>query len=486
MSFKPSKIVLIVLLFFAIFTRFYKLNWSNDYYFHPDENNMAMSLSQLTPKDLNPHFFAYGQFPLYLGYFSLRLLNLPNTMANSILILRFYSALFSFLSLYFFYKTFPNIYFIILLIFTPGLIQLAHFGTTESLLILVFIINLFLSKLLLEKVKYKYIFWATVISAVGISTKISALFFVLPILLTLFLKKSWSIIPYLFFTFIFSLFLSPYNLISFPEFLSSMRYETAVASGALPVFYTQQFSKTIPYLFQFTHIFPYVVGLPVFIFSFFSFKKIKDIFKNKFNFIVFISTFLYFLYFAQLYVKWTRFMSPIFFIFPLLASLFIKRFPRLIFLAILPGCFFIINYFKTDTRILASNYLTNNLPPNSTLLSESGNVTSLPLGISDINTIDYDFYNDNYSPNELAQILTKSNYILVPSRRVFKNYSFPYHQNLFNGELGFSIKKVFQPFPDFLLNSENAEETWTVFDRPTLRLYQKNKPFSADDYEKIL
>ena len=99
---------------------------------------------------------------------------------------------------------------------------------------------------------------------------------------------------------------------------------------------------------------------------------------------------------------------------------------------------------------------------------------------------DYDFYNDNYSPNELAQILTKSNYILVPSRRVFKNYSFPYHQNLFNGELGFSIKKVFQPFPDFLLNSENAEETWTVFDRPTLRLYQKNKPFSADDYEKIL
>ena len=146
MSFKPSKIVSIVLLFFAIFTRFYKLNWSNDYYFHPDENNMAMSLSQLTPKDLNPHFFAYGQFPLYLGYFSLRLLNLPNTMANSILILRFYSALFSFLSLYFFYKTFPNIYFIILLIFTPGLIQLAHFGTTESVLIFVFIINLFLSK----------------------------------------------------------------------------------------------------------------------------------------------------------------------------------------------------------------------------------------------------------------------------------------------------------------------------------------------------
>lgn len=486
MYFKPSKIILAVLFFFAVFTRFYKLNWGDGYYFHPDENNMATALSQLTPQNLNPHFFAYGQFPLYLGYFSLRLFNLPNTMLNSTIILRFYSAFFSLLSLYFFYKTFPNIYFLILLIFTPGLIQLAHFGTTESLLILVFINNLFISKLLLNKVKFKYLFWASVISAVGISTKISALFFTLPVLLALFLKKSWSIIPFIFFTFIFSLILSPYNLISFPDFLSSMRYETAVASGALPVFYTQQFSKTIPYLFQFTHIFPYVVGLPVFIFSFFSLKNFKKIFKDKFNSIVFISTSLYFLYFAQLYVKWTRFMSPIFFVFPLLASYFIKRFPRLIFLAILPGCFFMVNYFKTDTRIIASNYLTNNLPSNSTLLSESGNVISLPLGAPDINTIDYDFYNDNYSPQKLAQTLVRSDYILVPSRRVFKNYSFPYHQNLFNEKLGFSLQKVFQPFPDFLLKSENAEETWTVFDRPTLRFYQKTKIFSATDYEKAL
>ena len=97
MSFKPRVFLLILLLTFA--TRFIGLTWGNGYYFHPDENNMAIALSQLKLSDLNPHFFAYGQFPLYLGFFSLKAINIPNDFNNSILILRFWSAIFSVLAI---------------------------------------------------------------------------------------------------------------------------------------------------------------------------------------------------------------------------------------------------------------------------------------------------------------------------------------------------------------------------------------------------
>ncbi|MFA5894909.1 MAG: hypothetical protein WC851_03985 [Candidatus Shapirobacteria bacterium] len=39
---------------------------------------------------------------------------------------------------------------------------------------------------------------------------------------------------------------------------------------------------------------------------------------------------------------------------------------------------------------------------------------------------------------------------------------------------------------DIILNQELAEETWTVFDHPTIRIYKKVNNLSLEDYEKIL
>jgi hypothetical protein len=52
--------------------------------------------------------------------------------------------------------------------------------------------------------------------------------------------------------------------------------------------------------------------------------------------------------------------------------------------------------------------------------------------------------------------------------------------------LGFSLIKEFTPATDFLLNPENAEETWTVFDRPTIRIYQKTTPLTLSQYQQLL
>ena len=146
----------------------------------------------------------------------------------------------------------------------------------------------------------------------------------------------------------------------------------------------------------------------------------------------------------------------------------LKNFPNSFFWNF-TGILFFANYFLPDTRVQASDFILKNIPQNSTILSESGNVVNLPLS-GNFQVTNYDFY--NYDPTLLEPLINNSEYILVPSRRVFKNYDLPYHRDLFSGKLPFQLWHTFSPLPDFLLNGENAEETWTVFDRPTIRLYQ--------------
>ena len=62
-------LLLLVVVSAGIFLRFYNLNWGAPFYFHPDERNIASSISQLNfPENFNPKFFAYGSLPLYVTF----------------------------------------------------------------------------------------------------------------------------------------------------------------------------------------------------------------------------------------------------------------------------------------------------------------------------------------------------------------------------------------------------------------------------------
>lgn len=496
MSFK----LVVLFLFLILITRFIKPDWGNGFFFHPDENNMATSVFQMSSNNLNPNFYVYGQFPLYLTFFTTS----NHSFHQIILTLRFWSAVFSSISVLFFYliakelfkKKSTVIISTLLIIFNPGLIQLAHFGTTESLLVLVFTINLFLSFKILKNYKFRYIFFASIISGIGLATKITAIFFTLPIFLSLFFvflksknkfKFFLSTIYYLPSTILFFVLFSPYNFINFSSFLSTIKYETAIATGQINVFYTHQFLNTIPYIFQFTHIFPYISGLPVFILSILGFfifilnTKYHILNTKSKLLIIFVPIIIYFLYTGQLFVKWTRFMSPLFFVFPFLTAYFISKIKNklfvnlLVFISIIPGIFFLNLYIHPDIRVIASEWMNKNIPQNANVLSESGNVVNLPLNNSELNISNFDFYNSENIKN-LSTEINKSDYIIIPSRRVFKN-NFPdtkdYYQKLFSGELGFQEIKKFATETNLFLNPENAEETWTVFDNPTIRIYKK-------------
>jgi hypothetical protein len=62
-----------------------------------------------------------------------------------------------------------------------------------------------------------------------------------------------------------SFIFSPHNFISLKELFGSMHYESDVGLGRYIPFYTRQFLLEYPMLFQAEHIFPFAMGLPMFL-----------------------------------------------------------------------------------------------------------------------------------------------------------------------------------------------------------------------------
>jgi hypothetical protein len=64
-----------------------------------------------------------------------------------------------------------------------------------------------------------------------------------------------------------------------------------------------------------------------------------------------------------------------------------------------------------------------------------------------------------------------------------------FYQALFSNELGLRKVKEFNSYPSlagFEVDDEKAEETWSVFDHPVIRIYEKVYPLTKNDYAKIL
>lgn len=250
---------------------------------------------------------------------------------------------------------------------------------------------------------------------------------------------------------------------------------------------------------------------------------------------------------AFLFAKWSRFMTPIIPSFAIFSAFVLwkmntifnistsstdEQFPNntqlvkyknllnigywlLVISFILPGIAFMSIYTNEDSRLAASKWIYQNLPNNSYVLSETANVIDIPLGIPDNilekqfrngTVVSFDFYHLDENPqlyDQLLDHLVAANYIFVPSRRIFKNYpriphQYPlvsrYYELLFSHKLGFEEVKTISSFPQLSLANlklatfpdEDAEETYTVFDHPVIRIYKKIDPMTKEQYVSLL
>ncbi len=623
----PLVLFLISIFILLIYTRLVNLGWGLPYPMHPDERNMVLSIIQLkcdttTWVDcLHPHFFAYGQLPMYTAYFLVKItyffqgdIGKAISFEDATLALRFISAICSVAAALFMYHSlsllslgwfkkkrtlsvdgvlFKRLLALtsLVIVFVPGFIQLAHFGTTESILMTAYSALIWLSLVLFnKKIAYgNYVLFAGIVTGMALASKVSALPFGLIPLITLaaglrlqfpkskkalqtkkgrsqiatavrkLAKQTGFAFIYGGISFLLAFLLSPYNWLYFSDFYSSMQYESGVGFGTFDVFYTRSFFITAPVLFQFGAILPYVLGLPVLLLFIAGFLLLP--WKSKSFVLLRIAFLLYFLPQAFLYAKWTRFIAPVFPVAVLIAAAFLVQvyfflrekvkaqgksrkamgvravYSLLVLVAILPGMAFLSVYTKPDVRYYASYWMFQNIPEGSTLLAETANVVDVPIVPPDadwqtrnFNYISFDFYNLDTNPmltTDLQQHLSNADYIVVNTRRVFKNHTcfvpdehrfkpllsidqrlplplftpvtdqaercsmlqqkYPqlqkYYSDLFSGKGGFVQVAEFASYPEISLfgqtliefPDENAEETWSVFDHPVVRIYKRKE-----------
>lgn len=505
--------------------RFTHLNWDAGGRLHPDEAliiNGALSIKFFS--QLFPGFHDYNGLSVYLVKLTSLVVAflsgkqwLMQTPEGITLVGRYLSAFFATL-------TIPVMYIIgtklwnrhvailgaLLVTFSPLCIQLAHFYTTDTLLLFLLSMLLYFFVSYWKAPRTYFIIGLGITAGLLLATK-STGFLMLPLpIAALFFRRNTtsSIFGHIsiFLVVCMALFFitSPYSFIDFPGFLNRTRYLSNVVSGKLQQDWTIQFRDTnglfwIPnalYAFGISAIVGFIGILGTLVQ-----KRMWRTHRNEFILALWATGFLLFL--SLTFLKFIRYSLPLL---PFLTLFGAKwmwdirnirvkhvliRFVLLV--QILWGTMFFHVYLVSHTSLEAANWISRNVPGRSVILLEYSNsilkFSGPKLAANQYQTILFNFYTlpDNVEKIEkLNTLLRESDYIILESPKA-KNtvlrhkYLYPYtsrfYEKLISASPDFTNIAAFTSYPrlgPLVLNDESSEETFTVFDHPTITIYKVN------------
>jgi hypothetical protein len=173
-------------------------------------------------------------------------------------------------------------------------------------------------------------------------------------------------------------------------------------------------------------------------------------------------------------------------------------------------------YSIPNTRVQASAWMYSHLPVGSIITYEQwDDALPYPVGGHDPSQFRQYSYQDSnhnivtgldlYSDDtqakgrQLASILSQVDVIAMATDRLDKSIprlparyplTIHYYQLLFSGQLGFRLAATFENRPHFLgitLDDSNTDESYSVFDHPTTRIFVRDVAYSSDQlYQKLL
>ena len=509
--FKEKNIVLTILVFGIIF-RFYNPNWDSGHYFHPDERNIANSVSRIQFfSQMNPKFFAYGSFPIYLYRATGEIINYINKTeawtydwAKIDIIGRVWSAIFSSLTLIIIYrlarKVFDKRVALLTLFFTAFtvfLIQTAHFAVTESMLAFYIVTLSYLSIQLLKEPSFSQTAKLSLFMGFALATKTSAVtFFIPPGLAFLYLivnnlshkhfdhalDYAFKMILFLALSSFIFFIIDPYIFLDFKHFRESMNYEGGIVTGKLVVVYVYQFIKTKAYLYWIQNWFftqgpllasASIVGSFYFLYLIIRKRQVSSI-------LIFVWPLVYFTIVGNWFTKFNRYLVPLY---PFLALVSSKLLIDMIYLArkqkilllssklllvftlsttFIYALAFMSIYTSPQTRIMASKWIYANIPSNSKILTEHWD-DGLPLPIKEGSPDRYQIEALTiYEPDNTQKVtyygekLSSSDYIIINSKRLYGTLLYlpnkypitsKYYKLLFDGKLGYTLVQQFTSYP---------------------------------------
>jgi len=602
----------------------YGVDFAQGNNFHPDERQILFHVVQLSwpnsvaqflnaaTSPLNPHFFAYGSFPLYLlasvgnilSHISPALANFANlTLTGRVLNALFDTGtilLTGWLGLLLTNDRTPGrryawsvaLLAAALVAFTPLQLQLSHFYTVDTMLLFFITLTVFACVVLVDT--DKPVRWSLIAGlgfGLALATKFSAAPLAVPLFVALVMRwykhgLSSIFVPLLLSTcstLLVFLIAMPYALLDLPEFIQQVSAQGDLARGALDLPYVRQFAGTTPYVYEAQNMLFWGMGLKLGLAALAGFLWLcwRVWKRDAGSWLVVLSwVVVYGAITGSFYVKFMRYMLPLYpFLTLMAASILIAlvrrrstkaanlagtarpetiglwggtlrnvvaplagvrpnslaearyNFTRVLttilpyaaIVIVLAGTMFqglaLLNVYSVpNTRIQASRWIFSHLKPGSKLTYEQWD-DALPVAIDNHDPSVYqqaayddangqpqqglDLYGDDTSAKArlLATILPTVNAITMASDRLDKSIprlpcryplTIHYYQLLFSGQLGFHLAAQFENRPNLLgitLDDSNADESYSVFDHPTVRIFVRDNPYpytSDQLYHKLL
>jgi len=513
--------------------------------YHPDERGNVMHVMRLSFDNLNPKFFAYGSFPLYLLFFIRTFFSLFSTYLSSydglFRIGRVISVLFgvgSIIATYLIgkrmYTRRIGLFASLFLSLSVIHIQYCHFYAVDIWLTLMVAI-IFLALLgIARNGRMKNYIVTGILFGIGLATKISILPLMLTVVLSHFIwvmksgtlfhfRQHWRLIVlFLVIAVTFSV-CQPYTYLDYKKFSHDVREQSSMVRGIWQPPYTIQYEKTVRYLYHIDQMMKWSIGYPLVIAGLLGMiLSLFGVYKRWYSIELLLLSWLipYFLITGSFKVKFLRYMLPIL---PFLCLLAARFFDVLIrdksnrtrymfgLLAVsltvvylfLYSIAFVSIYTRPHTYITASKWIYKNISSNETILGEHWD-DKLPVSVRGSGkkprAIELPMYEkDNKSKiSFIADALEKGDYIALPTKRVYGSVgkmperypvSARYYQLLLSGKLGYQLVKTFQSYPTifgFELVDDLADESYSVYDHPKIYIFKKKVNFTKQEYLDLL
>ncbi|MBW7860857.1 MAG: hypothetical protein H3C33_07125 [Rhodocyclaceae bacterium] len=497
------------------------LDWDQGRGLHPDEGNLVRAAIALGPGQMIPEFHAYNDLALWLP----RLAALPFCDSTSPDCLRgaarVLSAVFSGLAVWAMAAVAARLAggtagrtaalaTALLAATSAPLIQWAHFGTTESALVLL-VALLWLQSLRWLRGEIGPVFAAAtsaLLVGVGFGFKTTALVCALIPLLALVQSRGeaaragWRALRWaLPLGGLAALAAAPSVIFAPGNWLDSMRFERGVVAGSIPVFWTRQFAHGSGAMFQLHQLWSLLHGAGLVL------AVVGVAFAPRTARPGLVAGLGYVLVHGAVVASWhagfVRYLAPLLPVLVVAAGMGVARLAasglrvlRALAVAgaglwVLAGLDLAASYQAPDPRILAETALATSaaagavvgIEPHDTPLP--GNLSALLLPLEDTDAA------------PLAEALARSDWLLIASRRnwaVLPGHpdaplACGYYAALASGALGFRIEGRFHrasPLWPLLAPGLSVEETRTVFDRPQVVIFRNDARLDAGALEAVL
>jgi len=528
------------------FFRIYGYDWDEYRTIHPDERQIvSFQIPKIHwPKTdyqppasqwlstLNPKFFAYGTFPMYLlkvtsfGYQKYFGAKHPVNMYAFARILMGFIGTLTLLVVYVLGRqsgdSRSGLLASLFLCFTVLHFQHSHFYVVEILQVFLITLAVYYGLKIAQHGKGFILFGITL--GLAVATKVSSLALLAPFFsgVVLYLWKQrrifymriWILVVVTMVIAVVVCFIGmPFAFWDFQEFKRDLTDESRMVRLDPPRFYTFQYMGTTPYWYHIVTMFWYSIGPPLFILMilgvFYSIKK--SITERSTTDIYLLSWIIpFFLVTGQFGTKFARYMLPLMPVLAVFAALFVVRYRGFfkkavriftiltIIFTILYSVAYIRIYSKPHTVVESSDWIFDNVFPGAHFLVETTAEFTIPVSIrgkgnkfkfQERNLDLYRFPDNNSKADRIAENLEWADYIFSASKRVYGSVfrapdRFPitcnFYRNLFAGHLGYELVKTFTSPPELLglkLNEDFADESFRVYDHPKIHIFKKVAQF---------